>query len=119
MSNSLLTYLCREIDSGRPLAALLRAAEYLPPDSPVWLALTKKARAVLRSDRYAAAQGAISKVLTGTTLEMLTAEERARLSTIHEHPVRPTFVIPQIPPRRAAPQALRLRLRRPAALARV
>jgi len=111
MTNTMLTYLCREIDSGRPVAALLRAAEYLTSDSPMWAALTKKAKHHLASPEYQAAEAAISKVLKGATLNMLTDADKRQLGAIQEQSRRRIFVVPQMPLRRAVNQTMRLRVR--------
>lgn len=111
MSNTLLTYLCREIESGRPLAALLRAAEYLPADSPVWKALSKKAQPQLAAPQYAHAAATIAQVLQGATMSMLSGPEQVALTKIQERSTRCEYVIPPMPHRRTLGNTARLRKR--------
>ena len=84
LSNSLLTYLCRQIECGRPLAALMRAREYLPTSSPLWRAMVKKATPILQSSRYESAREWIAMITSGVSINELSFEGREALLTIRE-----------------------------------
>jgi hypothetical protein len=111
LTNTILTYICREIDSGRPLSALLRASEYLPSESPLWMALTTKAKTKLSKPHYAEAQDAIAKVLKGATLAALSPAEQAQLKSIREQSSSRVYVVPQMPYRQVMQAAPARRVR--------
>lgn len=84
ISPRMFGYLCNEIDSGRPLAALLRATEYLEFDNPVFIALVQKARDDLCSKSYRVVRDIIDQLEHGLTLREMSANQRARVRNFRE-----------------------------------
>ncbi len=83
ISPGLLRYVSAEIVRGRPLAALLRAAEYLESDEPLWKALVASAHNELAEIRYRDADPAIRKLLNGE-LDALSAAELRLVKEVRE-----------------------------------
>lgn len=88
MTSRLLTHLCDEINSGRPLWALLWANRYLSAQDPLRLTLARKANAKIELDhkhkRLSAA--VLQTILDGKTLLDLSDHERAEIIACRESP---------------------------------
>ena len=84
MTNSLLCSLTRSIDAGRPLNALLRAAEYCDGDNPVFNSLAARAGHLLRHRKYSPIKNLLTLVLNGQKLSSFSESEQAKLLSIKE-----------------------------------
>ena len=80
----MIGYLTSEISRGRPLAALLRATEYLEAHDPIFLALIKKAQPALASDQYESVRDVVASVSAGQTMSSLTSEAQLRVRVLSE-----------------------------------
>lgn len=84
LTNTILSSLSIAIESGRPLNAMLRAAEYLDGSEPIYKTLGRIAAQQLSAPHYAVCAELIAAVLKGKKLAQFNSKERARLLAIQE-----------------------------------
>jgi hypothetical protein len=80
LNNTLLRSLSDAIEAGRPINALLRAAEYIQSDDPLWEALVQAARVKLKPLRQGDNQALIASLIKGKRFAEFSPSERARLT---------------------------------------
>ncbi len=84
-SNTLFLSLSKSIEMGRPLNAILRAAEYLDASDPIFVGLAAKAKSTLESEtRYMRSKEVIAEVLKGRRLSSFSVGSQAALLSIKE-----------------------------------
>lgn len=88
INDTLLRSLSDAIDAGRPINALLRAAEYIQRDDPLWEALVQAARPKLKPLRQGDNQALIASLIKGKRFGEFSPSERARLKKMQR--VTPT-----------------------------
>lgn len=99
LSNTLLRSISKSIETGRPLNAILRAAEYLDSSDPIFAALVAQAQPVLERDsRYRKARALIAEVLCGRRLSTFPSASKALLLSIRESTSAKNFLTAPINP---------------------
>ena len=91
LTNTILSSLSIAIESGRPLNAMLRAAEYLDGSEPIFKTLGRIAAQQLSAPHYATCAELITAVLKGKKLAQFNSKERARLLAISEASTQRSF----------------------------